>query len=169
MEERVGTTTSKKQPYDVLFKVVTVGNSGAGKTSLIYRFVNDGPMDQMKPTVGVEFSSKFFTKEDGKVVKAQLWDTAGNERYQSVTSSYFRGSVAACVVYDITDFQSFKKVAFWLKEIKQHCNENIVIMLIGNKSDIAEQRQVDKLKAAEYAAQHQIGFMETSAFDGSNV
>lgn len=136
----------------MLFKVVTIGSSGSGKTSLIHHYVNGCPLEDLKTTIGVEFSSKNLVKEDGKTVRAQFWDTAGNERYHTVTSSYFRGSVAACVIYDITSFQSFKDVAFWLKEIKQKCNENIVIMLIGNKSDLDAQRQVDQQKAAAYAA-----------------
>ena len=126
----------------------------SGKTSLIHHYINGAPMEDLKTTVGVEFSSKNLVKEDGKTVRAQFWDTAGNERYHTVTSSYFRGAVAACVVYDITSFQSFKDVAFWLKEIKQKCNENIVIMLVGNKCDLEASRQVDKVKAAGYAAQH---------------
>jgi Ras-related protein Rab-11A len=107
-----------------------------------------------KPTVGIEFSSKNLVKEDGKTVRAQFWDTAGSERFQSVTSSYFRGSVAACVIYDIADFKTFKSVAFWLKELKTKCNENIVILLIGNKCDLEGRRQVSKEAAAEYAAKH---------------
>lgn len=142
----------RQDPYDLLFKVVTIGDSGAGKSSMIHRYVNDTPLEEIKTTLGVEFSSKNLIKEDGKTVRAQFWDTAGSERYNTVTSSYFRGSVGACVIYDITDFKTFKNVAFWLKEIKAKCNENIVIMLIGNKCDLEEQRQVNKLAAAEYAA-----------------
>lgn len=96
---------TRPEPYDVLFKVVTVGESDTGKTSLIHRFVNETPLEETKAaTVGVEFTSKNFVKDDGKTIRAQLWDTAGNEKYSTITSSYFRGSVAACVVYDITNF-----------------------------------------------------------------
>ena len=127
---------SRPDPYDLLIKIVTIGDSGTGKSSMIHRFVNDKPIEEMKATVGVEFSSKNFVKEDGKTIRAQFWDMAGNERYHAVTNSYFRGAVAACVIYDITDFQSFKNVAVWLKDIKAKCNENIVIMLVGNKADL---------------------------------
>ena len=127
---------NRPEPYDLLIKVVTIGDSGSGKTSLVHRFVNGTPLEDVRTTLGVEFSSKNFQKEDGKTIRAQFWDTAGNDRYHALTSSYFRGAVAAAVVYDITNFQSFKNVAFWLKEIKAKCNENIVIILIGNKSDL---------------------------------
>lgn len=99
---------NRPEPYDLLFKVVMTGESFAGKTSLIHRFVNDTPIEELKGTVGVEFSSKQFVKEDGKVIRAQLWDTVGSDKYRALTSSYFRGSVAAFVVYDISSFKSFK-------------------------------------------------------------
>ena len=108
-------------------------------------------------------------KQDGKVVRAQIWDTAGQEKYQSITGAYYRGSVGACVTFDITDFQSFKSVTRWLKEIKERCNENIVILLVGNKSDIADKRAIKKEAAAEWAAKHQIAYVETSAIQGTNV
>ena len=150
------TAQSRPEPYDLLFKVVTIGDSNSGKTSLIHRYINGMPLetDSNKPTVGIEFSSKNLVKEDAKTVRAQFWDTAGSERFQSVTSSYFRGSVAACVIYDVSDFKTFKSVAFWLKELKAKCNENIVIILIGNKCDLEGRRQVSKEAAAEYAAKH---------------
>ena len=160
---------TRPDPYDLLVKVVTIGDSGSGKTSLIHRFVNGAPLEDSAITLGVEFSSKHFVKEDGKVIRAQFWDTAGNDRYHALTSSYFRGAVAAAVVYDISNFQSFKNVSFWLKEIKAKCNENIVIILIGNKSDLDGERQIDRSKAAAYAEKHSIAFMETSARDGTDV
>ena len=95
---------TRPDPYDLLIKIVTIGDSDAGKTSLIHRFVNGVALEDSTNTVGVEFSSKNFVKEDGKTIRAQFWDTAGNDRYKALTSSYFRGAVAAAVVYDITNF-----------------------------------------------------------------
>lgn len=95
---------SQSKPYNLLFKVVIVGDSGTGKTSLIQSYVNKGvDLNHMNTTVGVEFSSKNFVKEDGKVVRAQFWDTAGSERYHTLTRSYYRGAVAAFIVYDVSD------------------------------------------------------------------
>ena len=119
---------------------MTAGECGSGKTSLIHRFVNETPLEDIKSTIGVEFSTKHFVKEDGKIVRAQIWDTIGSEKYRAITSSYFRGAVAAFVIYDISSFASFKQVSNWLKQIKQHCNENLVIMLVGNKCDLEETR-----------------------------
>ena len=99
---------SRPEPYDLLFKVVTIGDSGSGKTSLIHRFVHGAPLEDQRSTLGVEFSAKNLVKEDGKTLRVQFWDTAGNDRYAALTSSYFRGAVAACVVYDIASFASFK-------------------------------------------------------------
>ena len=86
--------------------------------------------------MGIEFRSKFLKKQDGRVVKAQIWDCAGQERFKSLTTAYYRGSVGALVIFDITDWQSFKSVAHWLKELREKCNENIVILMVGNKSDL---------------------------------
>jgi len=103
------------------------------------------------------------------VVKAQIWDCAGQERFKSITTAYYRGSVGAIVMFDITDFASFKSVAHWLKELRDKCNENIVILLVGNKSDRDKERVVDKSAAATYAAKHGIAYVETCATSGTNI
>ena len=155
--------------YDVLLKIITIGDSGSGKTSLIHRFVNGQMIEDVTTTLGVEFSSKNFVKEDGKQIRAQFWDTAGNDRYKSLTSSYFRGAVAAALTFDITSQQSFKNLDFWMKEIKEKCNEHTVIMLVGNKSDLEDQRQITRAEATAYAENLQIPYLETSALSGDNV
>ena len=130
--------------YDYLLKVKTVGDSNVGKSSIVVRFVDDTFSGLMAPTIGVEYKSKIF-EVYGKKVKAIIWDTAGAERYRTITSNYYRGSHAIIFVYDVTCRSSFENVEkFWLKEVKQYFpNTNeIVMMLVGNKIDNIHNRQV---------------------------
>ena len=106
---------------------------------------------------------------DHKLIKAQIWDTAGQERYRAVTSAYYRGAVGALLIYDITKQASFKNINKWLEEIKDHAEPHIVIMLVGNKSDLKHLRQVKQEDAIQFAESCNIAFIETSALDSSNV
>ena len=126
----------------MLFKIVLVGDSGVGKTNLLTRFSKNEFSLESKTTIGVEFATKTITTETGHVIKAQIWDTAGQDRYRAIASSYYKGAAGALVVYDITKPQSFENVDKWLKEVRDHGAENMVLMLIGNKSDLEKDRQV---------------------------
>ena len=126
----------------MLFKIVLVGDSGVGKTNLLTRFSKNEFSLESKTTIGVEFATKTITTETGHVIKAQIWDTAGQDRYRAIASSYYKGAAGALVVYDITKPQSFENVDKWLKEVREHGAENMVLMLIGNKSDLEKDRQV---------------------------
>jgi len=114
----------------------------------------------------------FATKSiqaDGKTIKAQIWDTAGQERYRAITSAYYRGAVGALLVYDISKRISYDNVSRWLKELRDHADQNIVIMLVGNKKDLRHMRQVQTDEAKEFCKQHKLFFIETSALADSNV
>ena len=161
--------TRDEEIYDYLFKVVMIGDSGVGKSNLLMRYTKGDFNIESKTTIGVEFATKTVTTQDKKVVKAQIWDTAGQERYRAITNAYYRGAVGALLVYDVTNAQSFKHVADWLRELKQYADNNIVILLVGNKTDLRDRREVKKEDAAAYADQHQLAFIETSALDCSNV
>ena len=106
---------------------------------------------------------------DGKTVKAQIWDTAGQERYRAITSAYYRGAVGALLVYDMTKHESYEDAAKWLKELRDHADANIVIMLVGNKSDLEHLRVVQTSDAAKYAEHEGLSFIETSALESTNV
>jgi len=106
---------------------------------------------------------------DGKTIKAQIWDTAGQERYRAITSAYYRGAVGALLVYDIAKHVTFENVDRWLKELRDHADHNIVIMLVGNKSDLRHLRAVPTEDAKGYAEQRNLSFIETSALDSTNV
>ncbi|GBF89863.1 hypothetical protein Rsub_02567 [Raphidocelis subcapitata] len=135
--------------YDYLFKVVLIGDSGVGKSNLLSRFTRNEFCLESKSTIGVEFATRSI-QVDGKTVKAQIWDTAGQERYRAITSAYYRGAVGALLVYDITKSVSFENVERWLKELRDHADANIVIMLVGNKSDLRHLRSVQTDDAQSY-------------------
>nr|KAJ3411294.1 Ras- protein Rab-11B [Polyrhizophydium stewartii] len=121
-----------------------------------------------KSTIGVEFATRSI-EYDGKTIKSQIWDTAGQERYRAITSAYYRGAVGALLVYDISQQKTFESVERWLKELRDHADASIVIMLVGNKSDLKSLRAVPTEEAKEFATRHELLFMETSALDGANV
>ncbi|GJT96870.1 Ras-related protein RGP1-like protein [Tanacetum coccineum] len=156
------------QKIDYVFKIVLIGDSAVGKSQLLARFSRNEFSLDSKATIGVEFQTKTMVI-DHKNVKAQIWDTAGQERYRAVTSAYYRGAVGAMLVYDITKRQSFDHIARWLEELRGHADNNIVIMLIGNKSDLDSQRDVSTEDAKEFAEREGLFFMETSALEATNV
>ncbi|ESK96818.1 gtp-binding protein ypt3 [Moniliophthora roreri MCA 2997] len=154
--------------YDYLFKVVLIGDSGVGKSNLLSRFTRNEFNLESKSTIGVEFATRSINV-DGKTVKAQIWDTAGQERYRAITSAYYRGAVGALLVYDIAKHATYVNVTRWLKELRDHADSNIVIMLVGNKSDLKHLRAVPTDEAKAFAAENGLSFIETSALDASNV
>uniref|UniRef100_A0A4W3K1J5 RAB11a, member RAS oncogene family n=1 Tax=Callorhinchus milii TaxID=7868 RepID=A0A4W3K1J5_CALMI len=115
--------------------VVLIGDSGVGKSNLLSRFTRNEFNLESKSTIGVEFATRSI-QVDGKTIKAQIWDTAGQERYRAITSAYYRGAVGALLVYDIAKHLTYENVERWLKELRDHADSNIVIMLVGNKSDL---------------------------------
>ncbi|KAG6581369.1 ras-related protein RABA1c-like [Cucurbita pepo subsp. pepo] len=154
--------------YDYLFKVVLIGDSGVGKSNLLSRFTKNEFSLESKSTIGVEFATRSLNL-DGKVIKAQIWDTAGQERYRAITSAYYRGAVGALIVYDVTRHSTYENVEKWLKELRDHTDPNIVIMLVGNKSDLRHLVAVSTEDAKSFAETESLYFMETSALEAMNV
>lgn len=154
--------------YDYLFKIVLIGDSGVGKSNILSRFTRNEFCLESKSTIGVEFATRTLQVE-GKTVKAQIWDTAGQERYRAITSAYYRGAVGALVVYDLTKRQTFENVQRWLRELRDHADSNIVIMLAGNKSDLNHLRVVAEHDAQLFAEKEGLSFLETSALEAHNV
>eukprot|EP01111_Echinosteliopsis_oligospora_P005591 TRINITY_DN1904_c0_g1_i1.p1 TRINITY_DN1904_c0_g1~~TRINITY_DN1904_c0_g1_i1.p1 ORF type:complete len:219 (+),score=44.46 TRINITY_DN1904_c0_g1_i1:92-748(+) len=159
---------SSQEEYDYLYKVVLIGDSGVGKSNLLSRFTRNEFNLETKSTIGVEFATRSIQTE-GKTVKAQIWDTAGQERYRAITSAYYRGAVGALLVYDISKHATFKNVERWLQELRENADRNIVIMLVGNKSDLRHLREVPTDEAKEFSEKNKLSFIETSALDSSNV
>ncbi|MEQ2239494.1 Ras- protein Rab-11A [Ilyodon furcidens] len=160
--------THKEDEYDYLFKVVLIGDSGVGKSNLLSRFTRNEFNLESKSTIGVEFATRSIQVE-GKTIKAQIWDTAGQERYRAITSAYYRGAVGALLVYDIAKHLTYENAERWLKELQDHADSNIVIMLVGNKSDLRHLRAVPTEEAKGFAEKNALSFLETSALDSSNV
>uniref|UniRef100_A0A7C8ZHC3 Uncharacterized protein n=1 Tax=Opuntia streptacantha TaxID=393608 RepID=A0A7C8ZHC3_OPUST len=156
------------QKVDYVFKVVLIGDSAVGKSQILARFARDEFSLDSKATIGVEFQTRTLVIEH-KSVKAQIWDTAGQERYRAVTSAYYRGAVGALLVYDITKRQTFEHIPRWLEELRGHADKNIVIMLVGNKIDLEDEREVATEDAKEFAEKEGLFFLETSALDATNV
>ncbi|CAI5953662.1 unnamed protein product [Closterium sp. NIES-64] len=151
-----------------LFKLVLIGDSGVGKTNLASRFAHNEFHGDSKATIGVEFRSKTM-EIDNKEIKAQIWDTSGQERYRAVTSVYYRGALGALLVYDISRRSSFDNISQWLREVRSQGDNNLVVMLVGNKTDLAHLRAVPTEKGLELAEREGMFFMETSALDATNV
>ncbi|XP_029436741.1 ras-related protein Rab-25 [Rhinatrema bivittatum] len=160
---------TEEEDYNFVFKVVLIGESGVGKTNLLSRFTRNEFNHDSRTTIGVEFSTRTVTLE-GLMVKAQIWDTAGLERYRAITSAYYRGAVGALLVFDLTKHQTYNSVDRWLKELYDHADANIVVMLVGNKKDLGDQaREVPSEEARRYAENNGLLFIETSALDSTNV
>lgn len=150
------------------FKLVFLGEQSVGKTSLITRFMYDSFDNTYQATIGIDFLSKTMYLED-RTVRLQLWDTAGQERFRSLIPSYIRDSSVAVVVYDITNVNSFQQTNKWIDDVRAERGNDVIIMLVGNKTDLAEKRQVATESGEAKAKELNVMFIETSAKAGHNV
>lgn len=154
--------------YDHLLRILLVGETGVGKTCLLCRFASDDFVESHISTIGIDFKMKTMDI-DGQVVKAQIWDTAGQERFESITKQFYRRAQGILLVFDICNRHSFEAIPKWLEHVKQYCKNNIVITLIGNKSDSANSRQVTYIEAQMFADNNHINFFEVSARNRNNI
>ena len=154
--------------YDYIFKVLLLGNSDVGKSSLLLRFVDKVWNDSFVPTIGVDFKVKTIDIGD-KRIKMQIWDTAGQERFRNVVSTYFRGSNGILLIYDVTNRDSFKNLDSWLIEIEKNASENVLKILIGNKNDLVDDRVISIEEGQKFANSNNMQFIETSAKMDTNV
>ncbi|XP_075224537.1 RAS oncogene family member Rab10 [Lycorma delicatula] len=157
-----------KKTYDLLFKLLLIGDSGVGKTCVLFRFSDDAFTPTFISTIGIDFKIKTVELR-GKKIKLQIWDTAGQERFHTITTSYYRGAMGIMLVYDITNEKSFENIVKWLRNIDEHANEDVEKMILGNKCDMDEKRAVSKERGEAIAREHGIRFMETSAKANINI
>ena len=156
------------EDYDYIFKVLLLGNSDVGKSSLLLRFVDQVWNDSFVPTIGVDFKVKTVEIGDKKI-KMQIWDTAGQERFRNVVSTYFRGSNGILLIYDVTNKDSFKNLESWLIEIEKNASENVLKILIGNKNDLVDDKEITTEEGQKFANRNNMQFIETSAKMNTNV
>ena len=164
----MNTPTKGNDDYEFIFKVLLLGNSNVGKSSLFLRFVDDIWNDTFVPTIGVDFKIKTFDIDE-KRIKMQIWDTAGQERFKNIIASYYRGAHGILLIYDVTDKDSFKNLSNWLIEIEKNSNKNVLKVLIGNKTDLEEKRVISYNQAKEFADSYGLKYIETSAKKNLNV
>ena len=155
-------------PTEMIFKIIIIGDLASGKTNILAKYLTNTFEPNSTPTIGVEMKVKDFKiKED--LVKAQFWDTAGQEKYDSLTTSYYKGAKGALIVYDITQKSSFDKIESLLKKLRDNSNKNVSVILVGNKCDLEDNREVLKEDGEELAKKLKIKFMEVSAKTGENL
>ena len=154
--------------YEMMAKVILIGDSSVGKTNIMSKYLKNQFNENSKATVGVEFGSKLF-KLNGHNIKAQIWDTAGQEKYKAITGAYYKGSKGAFVVYDITRKETFESVDKWINDLKSSGDPKLIIIIIGNKCDLEEKREILKEQGEEKAKSFGCAFLETSALSGDNI
>ncbi|TKY85944.1 hypothetical protein EX895_004769 [Sporisorium graminicola] len=161
---------AQRNPRQLQFKLVLLGESAVGKSSLVLRFVKDQFDDYRESTIGAAFLTQTVSLDAQTTVKFEIWDTAGQERYKSLAPMYYRNANCAVVVYDITQPSSLDKAKAWIRELQRQADPNIIIALAGNKADLASTRRAIPTEEAEkYAQDEGLLFLETSAKDSSNV
>ena len=160
--------TNNVNGYDMIFKIVLIGDTSVGKTNILSKYLKGEFDPKSKSTVGVEFGVKNF-KIENNIVKVQIWDTAGEERYRSITNAYYKGAKGSLLVYDITNKKSFENVEKWISDLKANADEDISMILLGNKTDLEDKRVVTTEEGKNKAEFYNLTFMETSALNGNNI
>ncbi|XP_039265643.2 ras-related protein Rab-10-like [Styela clava] len=161
------TETTMRRP-DWQCKIVLIGDAGVGKTCILRRYTENAFSPSFVATIGIDFKMKMA--EIGEhLIKLQIWDTAGQEKFRSITTAYYRGAKGICIVYDITDTKSFERVNMWVKNIRMWAGDETECMILGNKCDQEDLRQVTKRDGENIAREYNMSFMETSAKNDINV
>ena len=159
---------NKPSNYQYIFKLILIGNSGVGKSCILQRYMKHTFEESYKCTIGVDFLMKSIVI-NGQTVKLQLWDTAGQEKYKSMVSSYYRGANVALIVFDITNHQSFEALPLWIENYYKNGPEQKNIILIGNKKDLEDLRQVTQQEVEAFSETNNMMYFETSAKEGDNI
>ena len=156
------------EEYSMIFKMILIGDSGVGKTNILNRYINNTFSETTKSTVGVELGTKVEEYNNTKI-KVQIWDTAGQERYKSITKTYYKGAKGAFIVYDITKKDSFKNIDKWIQDLREFGEDDAAILIVGNKSDLEESREVTTDEVKKKAEVYKMAYCETSALKSKNI
>ena len=154
--------------YDYLLKYIIIGDAAVGKSNLLLRFSQDDFKEEYQLTIGVEFGAKNISLNN-KIFRLQIWDTAGQENYRSITRAYYKNSVCSILVYDISNRDSFEHISSWIEDCKAQSPKTVFMVLVGNKSDLTDRRKVSLEEGKELAKNNNMMFFETSAKTGDNV
>ena len=154
--------------YSYLLKYIIIGDPSVGKSNLLMKFANNKFTEEYEATIGVEFGVKNITL-DNQIYRIQIWDTAGQENFRSITRAYYKNSVCALVVYDITKRESFENVQSWIQDCRNQSPKTIIMVLVGNKNDLENERDVSFDEGEQFAKNNNMIFYETSAKTGKNV
>ena len=155
-------------PSEMIFKIIIIGDLSSGKTNIISRYISNKFIQDSQPTIGVEMFSKEFKINEDTVI-AQIWDTAGQEKYYTLTSSYYKGAKGALIVYDVSQRNTFLKVEKFVNDLKENCDKRVYTILVGNKIDLEENRTVSTEEGKSLANKLKMGFYEVSAKDGTGI
>lgn len=151
-----------------IIKILTLGETEVGKTSIVLRYSDDKFQDSKIATIGIDFKIKIIKKGKEKI-KVSIYDTAGQERFQNIVKHYYRGANGVLLIYDITKRKTFEKLNFWINDLKENSDDNLFIYLIGNKNDLEENREVSYKEASEFAKEKNFPYIEVSAKTGNNI
>ena len=154
--------------YDYSFKIVLAGDSGVGKSNIFARYFKNIYLSDSKPTIGMDFLAKNLMVE-GATIKAQVWDTAGQDKFRALAKSFYKNASGCLLVYDITNYDSFRSLDKWFEEVSGNAEEDLVVLVIGNKCDLEQKRQVTTEEGEAFAKEHGLVFLETSAKTAHNV
>jgi Ras-related protein Rab-1A len=154
---------------DIIYKILLLGDSSVGKTCLLLRYVEDTYTANHISTIGVDYKMKLVSTNDNKVIKLQIWDTAGQDRFRCITKNYYRGSNGIMLIYDITSTSSFQNIKNWITQIKDYLGDDACITLVGNKIDLESNRRVSTEEGRKLATENNFNFFEASAKDNINI
>lgn len=154
--------------YDFMFKIIIVGDSGVGKSSLLNMYKTNKFDINIKPTIGVDLASN-IVEIDNKFIKLHIWDTTGDEKFKAFSTAFYRGSKGAFIVFDVTNENSFNNLDGWINDVTSYCPEGIYIIIVGNKIDKIKDRKISTDTAINYCKSKNISYFETSASEGTEV
>ena len=158
---------SKKE--DCIYKILLLGDTTVGKTCFLMKYTDKTFQEIHMATIGLDYRLKSMKLKNGKDIKIQMWDTAGQDRFKAITKNYYKGSHGILLLYDITNIQTFESVKQWVTQIREEATQNVIVYLVGNKSDMEEEREVQKEKGEQLAEELGFPFTESSAKNGINV